>query len=533
GGNTDGGTGGNTDGGTGGGTSGAGGSGGSGGSELDDWQCEAAPGGTEIYLSLNGDDTNAGTLNAPYATFGRAIQAAKAGDVIYVRAGTYGKKQAMVRGVARDEASYPATKCPDGEVLADKYCYHDTYAFIALQDFSGWASNTPSYTVESGTKDHPIAICPYPGEHVTLDATGWTMRAVTVGLKAHWIIAHFEIIGGMVNIGGGNANAQPHDIVIRGNNVHDITIEGGDNPGIVRIDRGDVYGPWNIFVWGNELHDLYDIAQPGQWQNVQDAQHFGAVTTLSRQTYSGFDGGGTEYIEIIGNTMYNLPQAFFFKNPMEGPIEIRHNIIRNAGSLGLMMAANVHMVHNLVSNVSDGWQAGNGGYDDDRITAISGQNAVIEYNTFVGLDSMLQLRCATGHQVQHNIIAGLSGSTKGANWDTPSFVSKQGIYPDPLDPAHSILQNMTSNHNCFISPHADFQLAARYLPQEVTGNGWLVEHYDHAHAKTTFGFDIDSVTVVEANPSSLFLDPDAGDFQLIDPNRCPNMGYHAYPGDAE
>ncbi len=526
---TSGGTGGTAGTGGTGGTAGTGGTGGTGG---DPWVCEAAADGNELYIALDGDDSNPGTVDEPFGTFGPAVTQAQPGDVIYVREGAYGRDQAMVRGVARDYDSYPATSCPPGEVLADEYCFHDTYAFIALHGFSGWASDSDPYDVQSGTAERPISICAYPGEQVTLDATGWTQRAVAVGLRAHWTIADFEIVGGMVNIGGGTADAQPHDIVIRRNDVHDITIDGGDNPGIVRIDRGDLNGPYNIYVWNNELHAIYDIDQPGQWQNVPDAQHFGAVTTLSRENYFGFDGGGTGTIEIIGNTLHDLPQVFFFKNPMAGPIEIRDNHIYDSGRLGIMGSANVHMAHNLVDGISSQWWAvGNGGYADQQLQDIAGQDAVIEYNTFVGIDSLLGIRCGTGHLVQYNVFFGLTGSTNGAGWDTPSYIRKSEGYPDPVDPAQSILQEMTSNHNCFITPHTDFQFVSRYLPPEVTGSDWQIDHFDHAQAQSIFGFDTDSTVIIETDAANLFVDPDGGDFQLSDPSQCPDMGYFAYPGE--
>jgi hypothetical protein len=493
--------------------------------------CEAAADGNEIYVALDGDDANAGTIDAPFGSFGPAVTSAQPGDVIYVRAGTYGQDQAMVRGVARDYDSYPASSCPPGEVLADEYCFHDTYAFIALTDFSGWASNSDPYEVQSGTEDRPISICAYPGEQVVLDATGWTQRAVAVSLKAHWTIADFEIVGGMVNIGGGTADAQPHDIIIRRNDVHDITIDGGDNPGIVRIDRGDLNGPWNIFVWDNELHAIYDVDQPGEWQGVPDAQHFGAVTTLSRENYFGFDGGGTGYVEIVGNTMYHLPQVFFFKNPMAGPVEIRDNHIYDSGRLGIMGSANVHMAHNLVTGIGSGWWAvGNDGYADERLQDIAGQDAVIEYNTFVGLDSLMGMRCGTGHTIQYNLFFGLTGSVDGANWDTPAYLRKSETYPDPLDPAQSILHEVTSNHNCFISPHADFQAVSRYIPPSVTGTDWHLDHWDLSEARTIFGFDADSVVIVEGDAANVFVDPAGGDYHLSDPSQCPGMGYFEYPG---
>ncbi|MEN8163624.1 MAG: porin, partial [Acidobacteriota bacterium] len=44
-------------------------------------------------------------------------------------------------------------------------------------------------------------------------------------------------------------------------------------------------------------------------------------------------------------------------------------------------------------------------------------------------------------------------------------------------------------HNCFITPHADFQHTSRYIPPEITGADWQLDHFDHAQAQSLFGFD--------------------------------------------
>ena len=63
--------------------------------------------------------------------------------------------------------------------------------------------------------------------------------------------------------------------------------------------------------------------------------HYGAVTVLSLQMYGGFDLGGTGNIEVTGNEIYNMPQAFFFKNPMVGPVTIQDNTIHDCNYFGI------------------------------------------------------------------------------------------------------------------------------------------------------------------------------------------------------
>jgi len=441
----------------------------------------------------------------------------------------------MVIGVVRNWSTEGSTNCPDGWVIADSYCFYDNYGMIAIKDFGGWASNTPAFSVNHGEEDNPITVRNYPGEHPVFDLTDsrffipWNSEAhvspiaISISQKHHWVIDGFEMIGGGIYMWGGSvALGNTHDIVIQNNDIHDLTVDGGDNPGIIKIDRGDTMGAYNIFIWNNTLHGIYDWEFPNQWEGVDDMQHFGAVTTLSVASYQGYDAGWTGYIEIIDNTIYNVPQAFFFKNAALGPIEIRDNFIYDSGSLGKTQTANVHLIHNIVNNVKTGfWKVGSLS-DDPRMLALYGNYAIIENNTFIGLNHLLGIGGGTYHTVKNNIFFGMNGRTSSAGWNTPAYILKNQYVPlDSPDPQYSILQNITSDHNCFVTPYADFLMVQR-RPE-----GAPLDFYDYAGARDTFGYDVNSVIVIESSPSNIFTNPDNNDFHLIDPLICPNMGYYA------
>jgi Protein of unknown function (DUF1565) len=44
---------------------------------------------TSRYVSLSGNDSNAGTLASPFRTFGKAVSVTAPGDTIFIRGGTY------------------------------------------------------------------------------------------------------------------------------------------------------------------------------------------------------------------------------------------------------------------------------------------------------------------------------------------------------------------------------------------------------------------------------------------------------------
>jgi len=486
-------------------------------------KCAATDGARCYYIATDGDDTADGTIDDPFISFTAAISKAAPGDFIYVRGGSYGKGNAMASAVKRINGSGP-TSCEPGQTLTGGICYEDVYAMISLLDFSGWASSSPAYTVSNGTKQNPITVRNFPCEKPVLDMRNYSKLSVNISHKSHWIIEGFEMIGGQVNISSTSNSSnhkQSHDITIRENNIHDIVIEGGGNPGIVRINRGDVGGPYNIYVLNNELHDIYDEDYPGNWASVPDEQHFAAVTTLSRETYLGYEGGGTGLIHIKNNRIYNCPQAFFFKNPMYGPIEISGNIIHHVGSIGTLGSSNVLMTHNLVYEVDTGWwKAGNSEYrNDPDMLGISGQKATITFNTFVGLNSLISPRNGTGHTIKNNIFFGMNGRVAGAGWETPAYIKKSIKYSDNSALEDSILKEISSNFNCFISPYSDFQHLVRQMPGGV-------EHWGSAKAASVFGWDIDSKFPIESDPAKIFIDPSGLDFRLIDSTLCPSKGYY-------
>lgn len=456
--------------------------------------CDATGSGVCLYVSPVAQ-AGTGSYTSPYRTFYEALTDARLvpGSVIYALSGTFTADHAMVIG-------------------RNPYFSGDRIAMIGLMDMDGYLVNTPAYSVPNGTTNNPITITAYPGATPIIDMRGAfnsadrnaiSHSAVYIERKSNWIIEGLTLYGGMVNLAGGWDGVYTHDITIRNNTVADVEIEGGDNPGLIRIDRtygGD--GIYNVLIENNTLHSIYDIgATP---ETTADFQHFGAVTILSRQEYEGF-GVGTRDITIRNNTMYNLPQVFYLKNPMAGPIRIEDNDIRDARYLGVMDASNISMTGNLVVDVARGWwRVGRGGFADSRTNAINGHNATITGNTFVGLDSLMEIWSGSDHVISDNIFYGMSGSAIGANYNTPAYLYQAEYAADSASTVSSRLHTIDSNNNCFFLPSANAQFAARYLPASITGNGLQVEHYTVGQAQQTFGFDLDSTFVYGMSRSNVF-----------------------------
>lgn len=491
--------------------------------------CEAIAPGRCLYVSLTGDDAADGSIGAPFRHLWRGIAEAGPGDFVYVREGHW-----------RMSEEAAALSCGDGRTRTSLVPIATPSLYGEGSSGETCTERWPAYEVRSGTADAPITIAAFRDEHVVLDGEGadepqgGVIPVVAIGDFGHgrhvayWTVRGFDIVGGGVSIpgnglaagGGSDALANTNHIVIEHNQIHDVMTEGGGNPGMVRIDRGDFGGPFEITVRCNDIYDMRDNGT-ADWSETTDAQHFGAVTTLSAQTYLGAEVGGTGRIVIERNRIRQIPHAFFFKNPAEGPIEIRDNRIWDCQGLGLESSSNLVFENNLVYPMW-GFTVGTE-VTDPEIEALSGQNAVIRNNTFLG-HSIASMRSGRNHTIRSNVIAGCDSRVGEANWDTPSVLAKSEVHPDVADPAMSAFQDVALDDNCYAGPNADFQLASRYLPPAVTGADWVVEHYSVDEARPVFGWDATSVVVTIADPSELFRDPASGDYTLVEGSPCAGRG---------
>ncbi len=495
---------------------------------IDEPDCAAVSDARCFYVAVDGNDSGSGDIDAPFKTFHAALVQAGPGDFIYARGGTYGLDNSVVASTTRlPQDSFPPP-CEDGLVEADGFCQVGRHSFASVGDWDGYPMPNQSdfsYAVADGEPDRPITLRNFPGELPILDTntlydrgqeiedavtSTQSQRSAVSFRRSHWVLQGFEIIGGSVTAGG-----NIEDLTIEGCDIHDLTIHGGDNPGLIRLNRG----PEDVHIVDNTLHDLYDLDKPGDWESVPDAQHFGAVTTLSGETYGGNDDTGS--IEIRGNTIYHVPQSFFFKNAAAGPILIEDNHIYDSGRIASNVTANVSFVRNLVHNVRDGfWRQGQGFPETtlppDELKLVlgrDGHNLRVEYNTIVGLEGTLMgLAHGVGHVFGNNVIMGLTGTAASSGYDDPSFI-KVG---DDVD----IEATITSDNNCFVVSDAGFQMVAVYPDNDP------LEHYDLSQVQAMFNMDGSSTTIVSTDATQVFVDPENGDYALSGTD-CQNAGHLA------
>lgn len=176
----------------------------------------------DYYISPSGSDGGVGTYASPWATLRKAVETAKAGDVIYLREGVY-------------------TPCND--------------------DIMGWQEGGLYACVynltQSGTATHPITIAGYPGESAVIDLSNVKPEGKRVSgfyVKGDfWRLRDFEIVGIQVTI---KEHTQSENISMRGGsnciiervNIHDgmgigIYFTRGSNNLVLNCDAYNNYDP--------------------------------------------------------------------------------------------------------------------------------------------------------------------------------------------------------------------------------------------------------------------------------------------------
>ncbi|APZ45489.1 hypothetical protein BW723_03885 [Polaribacter reichenbachii] len=85
---------------------------------------------TDIYVAKNGDDSNSGTIESPLLTISKAASIAVAGDVVYIREGTY------------EETLAPANSGTAGNPIIFQSYPGERVIISAMESLSGWSQDS-------------------------------------------------------------------------------------------------------------------------------------------------------------------------------------------------------------------------------------------------------------------------------------------------------------------------------------------------------------------------------------------------------
>ncbi len=88
--------------------------------------------GKDIYVAKDGDDSNLGTMESPYLTIGKAAAEAVAGDIVFIREGTY------------EEILAPVNSGDPGNPIIFQSYPGEKVIISAMESLSGWTQDSGS-----------------------------------------------------------------------------------------------------------------------------------------------------------------------------------------------------------------------------------------------------------------------------------------------------------------------------------------------------------------------------------------------------
>lgn len=235
--------------------------------------------GRTYYISPDGHDSAAGTIDAPFATLNRAQSLLSAGDTIWMRGGTYHIDRQQIMSFKRQ--------------------------YAAVFDLD-----------KNGERDRPICYFGYPGERPVFDFSAVRPEGKRVSafyVTGSWLhLRNFDIIGVQVTVKG---HTQSECVSARGGSncifenlaMHDGMAIGyyqtaGSNNLVLNCDAYNNYDPYSEGPYGGNVD--------GFGGHVLDTGWTGNVFRGCRAWYNSDDG----YDLIRAHASFTIENCWSFLN---------------------------------------------------------------------------------------------------------------------------------------------------------------------------------------------------------------------------
>ncbi|MCF6271374.1 MAG: right-handed parallel beta-helix repeat-containing protein [Melioribacteraceae bacterium] len=263
------------------------------------------------YVAPNGNDSSPGTENQPWLTIQKAANTLIAGDIVYIKAGTYNER--------------------------------------VIPQNSGTAGNYILYAV-------------YPGDQVTIDGNGISLPAEWGGL--------FDISDkGYIRVSGLRViNAKPYDnsVGILVDRCNNIIIENNYTYNTASSGIG-VWNSENVIIDGNEVElacndgeqECITVAVTNGFEIKNNNVHHGGPGSNGGEGIDAKDGSSNgkvfnNYVHDITNKLGIYCEAW---DKYTHDIDIYNNIVHDCGSEGITISSeqgglleNIKVYNNIVYN---------------------------------------------------------------------------------------------------------------------------------------------------------------------------------------
>ncbi|MEM9929748.1 MAG: DUF1565 domain-containing protein [Bacteroidota bacterium] len=453
---------------------------------------------TDYYVAKDGNDANDGSEGSPFLTIGKAASLMVAGDVCYIKEGTYrevinpangGTATAAItfRAFGEDEVIVSATEpITEWEVHSgniykasiDIDLGRQTMLFFEgeAMDIARWPNNTDldPYTIDAMTVDN--------GTAGTIVASNLPAGVNLEGAYVWYLGAHSGAswTQPINSITGNTINHNPNDINRWPFNPHNPTVFRNGNRGrfyvFGALDLLDFEGEWYFDDAANEV--FFQPPGNGDLANAQVDYGARTHTALIERPYITLEG-----LTMIGG-MLELKGA----NTIVRACEIRHGLqsLDEMGNTDAQVsegavwvrASNILIEDNLIEGGSlngvsvQGW----GGVSDITISG----NEILEFNTVGNHSSPIRCRAIRSTLISNTIVGGgrdgifIPASDCEVAWNDVSDVMRinndGGLF---YVVGNEDDKNTTIHHNWFhdsFGPeYADGRCAGIYLDNDSKG----------------------------------------------------------------
>lgn len=314
----------------------------------------------DLYVSPAGNDSvayDSNNINTPWRTIDHGLYNLRAGDRLYIRAGTYAPR-------------YPVWLNSD------------------YNRQSKGGDPNEKLNAQSGTASAPVIVENYSGERVVVDLAGITTSPgvwINLDNKSYWTFRGLNFINSLMVFAVGEDSTSAHNTF---ENLNIQANRGGDNAA-------------GIHLWGSraEYTVIKGCTIRGPGQNV----HLNTGTIYAK---------GVNNLKILGNTLSDAPIGIYYKHRNEATsasqvdIEIAYNYISNTSRASLEYNANFSKVHDNLFGANTA-----AAHFGDVNGAAGADYNTVEHNTFLAesldfdssIDSGDPFPGVVGNTVQNNI----------------------------------------------------------------------------------------------------------------------------------
>lgn len=351
---------------------------------------------TNYYVSPSGNNSNNGSINAPFLNIQNALWAATAGDNIYVRAGSYAEKLWWTNsGTAGNPITLSnynnesvilsginASNASQGPLIQISSKSYIRIKGIIFAD--NIMNNADGINVTGSGTDIEITNCEFRN-------IGWSSSKTTMPSSSN--NAHAIIFLG-------NTSNSYNNILVGDNYVHDCIT--GYSESITMVGNIDSFIIENNTINFNTNIGI-DAAGHFSWTGAPANVNYARNGSIRNNIVSDFDGptaldaaggiyidGGSD-ITVENNTVFNYSVGFSVGCEVPGKSNqgniIQNNVAYNCGLSGLFLGSNTTSVVNDTKVYNNAfYKCGTGTFDNGQIALLNNSGSDITNNIMYPTD---------------------------------------------------------------------------------------------------------------------------------------------------